>query len=334
MTSSSHRLLIVAPDAKVTPSNDELRNILYSLLGLQDPKSLSLSENVTTGFQEWLKNQSPSKSREFILNREPSLESVKFFLRSFRHAENAFLYILKQLYQTDLPRVLPGALIVSPNDQCLQKYRCSDVHFIPSVVYARHPVDSTYYLPLANFHSTLEKEKSSELFALFNALGAKNYMMTSSDEQNQKNNLGFGAEYSPDLNINADIKISSDSNREFNLELISSAPGGPPTLPENLKWFYKEPYWQRFAEARLNNLNNQTYKVSFTYEEDFDITVNLATKVEGLGLNAGGKFCQMEKTRLTYNVEFFTMEDYEKSKIGKDDIEKSLTVAKKKIFSP
>jgi hypothetical protein len=334
---TNHRLLIVASDAKVNPSDAELKKLLYSLLDIKDPKNFfdKAMRNAKYNLTSLASSLDlATQMRTMFHESKPSLDAVKSIFGSSVHAESAFLYLLKQLYHTDLPRILPGSIIVDPGDIRLKTFRCSDGYFIANVVYTKHPADNNYYLPIANFHSRLEREKLSEMFALFDALGAKDYRVFSSDERDQQSKASGKVEDPTNIsNVNASIESKSLSNQSYAFKSTSTAPGGPPTLPAYLKWFYQEEEWKRLAEARLNNLNKQIYSVQFTYEEDFGINAELNITVSGLGLSAGGSFSKIKKTRLTYVVEFFTSQDYEKEGFNSNDIQKSLASAKQKIFT-
>ena len=78
---------------------------------------------------------------------------------------------MRRLYQLDLPKMMPEALVVSPDDKRLRDFQCSDDYFLTNIVYARHPASPNYFLRFAEFHEKLLDEKRNEFLQLLVDVG-------------------------------------------------------------------------------------------------------------------------------------------------------------------
>ena len=171
--------------------------------------------------------------------------------------------------------------------------------------YACHPLKSTYYIPVANFHHELFKEKVLELWDLFAGLGAKNFIIRCIN--GYKTTLK--SELSCNIDVPAEIPIGASSSRERNSlsisvsEAILSAtftPKGDPHLPV---WYNHDETWQRLADDRLNS---GLKEIDFTlrYDDDFGVTNRIADELVGIGFNLGGDFQKFERTEWSFHCSF------------------------------
>ncbi|MBW4670124.1 MAG: hypothetical protein KME60_22615 [Cyanomargarita calcarea GSE-NOS-MK-12-04C] len=304
---SDHSLLIVAPDSNVTPTDKILESLLEELLVPQD-------------FQGWggklkargismLNAYNPLHMIDKIQGKELKPSERAIYLDTMKPL---LLYLMRRLYQVDLPRMMPEALVVSPDDKRLRDFQCSDDHFLSNVVYVRHPAASTYFLRVAEFHEKLLDEKRSEFLQLLTSLGAKRINLI---DKNQQGKSGSTSAKIDDPTSIADVKAEAKMEHIFSSELKVDGefdlPTIPPRVPDGLKWLKKESSWQTIVHGRQNGNWMKKYNVSFTYTQNFGITSNVVAKLEGFGVSIGGNFSNMKTIEQEYFVEFYSPEDYE-----------------------
>lgn len=309
---SKRQLLIVAPDSNIAPTDEALESLIEELMVPEDYRGWGgkLKARGRIIFDVYYSLKCNSFKKYF--GRE--LKPYERALSDSDYIKALLAYLIRQLYQLDLPKMMPEAWVVSPSSEELKKMQCSDGYFQPNVVYARHPVVSNYFIKFADFHKILSEEKKKEFIQLLISLGAKRIHLTNKNKQNKSieatakiddptNIANVGIETTMGQSSFSDLKI----NGEFGL------PTTLPKVPQNLKWLKREGLWQAIVHGRQEGQWMKTYKVSFKYVENFGITSNLAAKLEGFGLSIGGNFSSMQVLEEEYFVEFFSREEYEAS---------------------
>lgn len=309
---SERQLLIVAPDSNIAPTDEALESLITELLVPKDFKGLggmlkavsidALNSYNPVAIVERLSGKEPKASRRAtLLSRNPDVKAL-------------LIYLMRQLYQLDLPKMMPEAWVVSPGSEELKKLQCSDGYFQPNVVYARHPIASDYFIKFADFHKKLLEEKKKEFIQLLTSLGAKRIYLTNKNQQGKSS--GATAKIDDPTNI-ANVGIETAMGQSFFSDLKIDGEFGLPTtlpkVPDNLKWLKREDLWQTIVHGRQDGQWMKKYQVSFKYVESFGITSNLSAKLESFGLSIGGNFSSMQILEEEYFVEFFSREEYETS---------------------
>lgn len=219
--------------------------------------------------------------------------------------------VVKKLYQTDLPQMIPEALIISPNDPQLNDYQCSEGNFLLNTLYARHPASPNYFLKLSGFHEKLLNEKRNEFVQLLISLGAKRISLIDGKQKNKDRKLS-GTLNTPvnELDIGGKAEINRSTSSQINIEGEFELPKNPPSVPKELKWFEQEDSWKTIAHGRLNGNGMKKYEVHFTYDKNSIIAPKLVTKLKGFGVDIEGKFASSGSVNKEYSIEFYSRDDY------------------------
>lgn len=309
---SERQLLIVAPDSNIVPTDEALESLLGELLVPEDFKGLG-GMLKAAGISA-LNSYNPAAILERLQGKAPKAAKRAMILSLDSEVKALLIYLMRQLYQLDLPKMMPEAWVVSPASEALKNFQCSDGYFQPNVVYARHPVASDYYIKFAYFHKKLLEEKKKEFIQLLTSLGAKRIYLTSKNQQSKSS--GATAKIDDPTNI-ANVGIGTTMGQSSLSDLKFDGEFGLPTtlpkVPDNLKWLKREDLWQTIVHGRQDGQWMKKYQVSFKYVESFGITSDLAAKLEGFGLSIGGNFSSMQILEEEYFVEFFSREEYEAS---------------------
>jgi len=157
------------------------------------------------------------------------------------------------------------------------------------VTYVGHPSVPKVYYPMAEFHKTIFEHKLCEAVRLLMHLGAAKIRV--------EHESGWSADFCAKLSVPlsaGDEKLAgraSTRSKAQALILYEAHLSGAiaPSCPDDLIWYSHEPTWQAVADGRLNcGLRNFSIKLSYT--DDFGVNAGLAAKIQGTGLEVGGKF--------------------------------------------
>lgn len=308
---SDHSLLIVTPNSNLAPTEETLKS-LFKELRVPDDSGWIGQVKTIAGHAVAIYNPI------FLMNVMrgkmpiPTATEINNFLKDI-HKNPYIVYVIQRLYQLDLPRMMPEALFVSPDDERLRNFRCSDDCFLTNVVYARHPAASNYFLRFAEFHEKLLDEKRSEFLRLLISLGAKKISLIDKNQQGKSGSTSARIDDPTSIaDVNTEVKMEHAVFSDLKIDGEFDLPKNPPIVPDDLKWLKKESSWQTIVHGRLNGNRMKTYKVRFTYTQNFGITSDVAAKLEGFGVSIGGNFSNVKITEQEYCVEFYSSDDYEK----------------------
>ena len=291
---TSHQLLVVAPNYGFNNPTDEfLESLAYKLMDAKRPAGWEIPASFTEPMYWLFVEKSKKEGIRIDLNKPLVID------------------LLRRIYTRDFTAFLPEASIVKENDPILKKLSCADGEFKVNVVYVAHPADSKYFIRLANFHSYLLQDKLAEFINLAGSLGAKEITLVDSKKQNLagKGSISWNDSQSILNNIGLDIEANKDSQNTINVFTKSSIATALPIIPNKLKWYFQEPLWQAMALARTRYWVDE-FRIRFTYLQDFSINSNLNSKIQFLGLNAGGKFNDIHQFEQELIVKFFTKQEY------------------------
>lgn len=299
------QLLIVKPEG-IVPTDDAIETLLEELFKVQDFQSSI--ERIKAYGTNLLSAYNPLFYLEKIQGKElQPFEKVVFLQES----KPFLIHLIRRLYQLDLPRMMPEALVVSPDDVRLKNYQCSDSHFKTNIVYAEHPAAPNYFLRFAEFHEKLLEEKRHEFLQLLISLGAKKISWVDKNQQDKSGEASAGLDDPTTItDVGVQISTKQASSSALKIEGEFDLPTYFPKAPEDLKWLNRESSWKTVEHGRTQGNWMKTYKVSFTYAQDFGITSELDAKLKGFGLNIGGNFSSMRTIEQEYEVEFYSREDY------------------------
>lgn len=310
---SERQLLIVAPDSNIAPTDEALESLLEELLVPQDFKGLGgkLKAVGITALNAYFDLSIVRAA--FKPSQEKELKAAaRDLLSSYPEVKALLLYLIRQLYQMDLPKMMPEAWVVSPGSEQLKKLQCSDGYFQPNVVYARHPVASDYFIKFAEFHKKLLEEKKREFIQLLTSLGAKRIYLTNKNQHNKSSGATAKLDDPTNIsNVGIETTMGQSSFSDLKIDGEFGLPTTLPKVPKNLKWLKREDLWQTIVHGRQDGQWMKKYQVSFKYLESFGITSDLAAKLQGFGLSIGGNFSSMQILEEEYLVEFFSREEYE-----------------------
>jgi hypothetical protein len=178
--------------------------------------------------------------------------------------------------------------------------------FMYETVYTGHPHRPPVYALMADFHRFLFEDKATELFRLLECLGATRVSVSHvshvSGTRSAKGSLGVDA-----FGLKGELEKQRTEKSEIVYE-ASYQPTHAPYVPDDLVWYPGERTWQRIVHSRLNT-GLLTINVDLHYQQDYQITGDLAAGLEELGFSLGGKFVDYEEVVWKVQGEFAPKEE-------------------------
>lgn len=305
----AHKLIAVMPDSLGPIPDNEIDALVQGALGIPSTSpGRSIFESVVRGAFRVM----PMSGLDDLLQMDKiqrdgfaTLDdaSKRAIYSSTRPVLRALARALLRLHP--LSEDALGVRMVRADDPRLAEWRCIDGTFMARQVYAMHPYDRLTYLSLARFHQYLFDEKRAEMVRLMTSLGARSLTLMHTEDDGRAGGVEAGVTGVNGVDVGLKGNAKNSSGSRFALSLtVDERPTRPPSLPTNLVWFHHEPLWQAMANARLEH-GVSSFKVTFTYENDFDVDVSLCAKVQGVGLKLGGTFEKNQSVRQEYEVAFW-----------------------------
>jgi hypothetical protein len=296
------KLLTIVPPGGFQPSDERLSRLASTALGISEAVP-SFADNlydfatqqggVGVAMRAWRDHRfssmgfdalSDREKRELFLSTEPMLLEL---LRRLLHSRKFNAHAL-------------GLLALPEGDPQVARYRCAGGAFMVGHVYAAHPYDADFYLPVATYHDYLLEEKRAEFVDLAASLGAKTLRLVESDRAETGGHIGADVAGVGGAKVGA----AHDVSRGFSLTSAFDDTRLPPNLPSRLVWYPHHPLWQAMARARLDRAIRE-HTVEFTYNNNFGVDASLSATLDGVGLKLGGNFRDRAAIAQTYVVTFW-----------------------------
>jgi hypothetical protein len=200
--------------------------------------------------------------------------------------------------------------VFRPDARALDYLECLGGRFEPEVVYRAHPARDDYFVPIADFHPNMLRDKKAEFTDIATALGAKEIRIAASESQERR---GAAEAQVDDPTNQADggveVEGGASESQSFGLTARFEAPNQPPQEPRHTHWLQREPMWRSMVQARLTQWVTE-YRVNFSYTSDFGVNAEVAASVQQFGLGIGGEYQSKEELDEEYIVEFWPKSAY------------------------
>lgn len=174
-----------------------------------------------------------------------------------------------------------------PNDGVL--YACCD----------RVPAE---YVPFAQYHRYMYELKMSAFQEMCSNLGAKKCSVIREEMVSSKGSAGVGG---AKAGVSGKMSGSYERSSSQDARILFTMP--KPTAPlceTKTSWKVGEPTWVRMEKTRLER-GLDTAEVEFSYTDEMGVTAEVAAKIQGIGLNLGGKFEKAKRLHWLCQVEFW-----------------------------
>ncbi|RYJ50997.1 hypothetical protein DR871_013810 [Flavobacterium petrolei] len=196
-------------------------------------------------------------------------------------------------------------------DDAVNEFTFPPYHPVSNTIYSCSDSDPNLYIPLAEFHEYVFQSKLSSFKELCSTLGAKNCIITYAEEDGIDITAKVKAENIPteagviDGDINGSSSTKKDAILKFN---CSFAKPKAPIKEYKSNWMKSESSWITLQKIRLEG-GCKKDKAEVSYTDDMNINVDLALKLEKMGVGIGGTFKKIKTRKLTYEIEFWPIED-------------------------
>ncbi len=251
----------------------------------------NIRKNIMKNILDILKNRKIITNKTPIYNRRiikiVDLEKPVEFKMGFNFEKN-----LKEIIE------IPVATI----NYSYENFNFPPQHPQEDIIYSSTDFEPNYYIPLSTFHQYSFNLKQSSFVEMCAHLGAKEIILVDETIDNKKTKLKI------DLEINSSNTFENEfKTGEFNSEKIRflfPKPSEKKTTHYKSKWIESEPTWKTLQKLRLEN-NVSEYTAELNYTDEMGINLELATKFLNKGLNIGGSFEKIKKTKRIYKVIFW-----------------------------
>lgn len=193
-------------------------------------------------------------------------------------------------------------------EYCNNNFKFPPQHPQKGIVYSCPDFESDFYIPISTFHQHSLKLKESAFIEMCAHLGAKEILLIEETEDDIKVKTDTKADNIPSQNgnISASMKTEYKSNQTNSEKIRFSFPKPPKhnSTPYKSRWIESEPTWRTLQKVRLEN-KVQEYSAELNYTDEMGITIDLAAKINKMGLNIGGSFNKIKRIERTYKVHFW-----------------------------
>jgi hypothetical protein len=155
-------------------------------------------------------------------------------------------------------------------------------------VYVGHPASPPVYFPYADFHRRTFEHKFAEAMRLLTSLGASTLQVSALQGWDRSFGSKIGMPI-PGLEPVGGQAESESSVVQGLLYRATLSGDKRPIMPEELVWAGHEPSWLELARQRLHH-GLRSFELQVSYQDHFEITAELAAKLNGAGLQIGGDF--------------------------------------------
>lgn len=292
-------LLIIEPPLPVL-SDESLLQMAYEIM---DAKRPSLTRKIVRFtpyvnlIERGVRSYASMRKKESPEDRGVTLDEYKEFIIKF----------MRSLFCKRPSNVIPDTLVLYADDNEISnlKFLDSSGDYRVNTFYAAHPVKPNSYISVANYHEYLMQDKSAEFIRLVAALGVKDLRLSKNLTANKAvNTVVQGDDKILAAQATVNIDVASSYYSGFDLSMTGSTPKRDPYIPESCNWLCREPLWDVMAKSRID-YGIKSFKVKFSYSQDYDVHANLAAKIAEIGFALGGSFKEMQNIEQVYEVEFF-----------------------------
>jgi hypothetical protein len=197
----------------------------------------------------------------------------------------------------------PGVLFV-PMEAIDRRLYFPVGHPVPHGVYAANPARPWLYFTMAEFHAHTLRDKVAELFCLLSALRAEKVEISVVRAESTSFGLHLDATMVGDVPVKVERRLGTSALTATEVAYRARFAGaGPPSLPDNLRWFLHEPEWQAIANGRLQH-GLTDFNIMLRYSDHFGVTAKLGAKLEDLGFSIGGTFGSLSTETWTLTGRF------------------------------
>jgi hypothetical protein len=173
-------------------------------------------------------------------------------------------------------------------------------------IYVRHPVFDDLYVAPEDFSRALSREKSAAFQQLASALGAKELRLTTATVHTKKGLFGVTVSV-PEAATEVGLKVTFDSKGEFIKQVYSrfGTPRARPTVPPDLsQWVEMDPDLRTMARDRTEG-HLLEHRITLEFKEGLGIGGEVAAKVAGRGLTAGGSYSAISHSVWNFEAEYW-----------------------------
>ena len=194
-------------------------------------------------------------------------------------------------------------------DLARKSFRFPPSHPRDGLSYATSEIESDLYIPISNFHKYMYESKMSAFAELCATLGAKTCKIVYAEENEQDVTVNFTGKNIPTTAGVLDSQLDSNINKRStqNADIFFSFPNRKNISKYETVWMNGEPTWNALQKMRLEN-GVEKYTADFNYTDDMGITAKIANKLNGVGIDIGGKFEDFKKIKYKFEVEFWAEE--------------------------
>lgn len=188
------------------------------------------------------------------------------------------------------------------------KYSFNNFDFPPQhpqkgIIYSSTDFEPNFYIPLSTFHQYSFDLKQSAFIEMCAHLGAKEIILLEEIIDDVKTNLKVKNELAT-----SNSKIENENTFKNSKSEKTSFRFPKPVQKQSSEyesnWIKSEPTWRTLQKIRIEN-NVSEYNAELNYTDEMGINFELATKLIKNGLNIGGSFQKIKKTKRVYKVVFW-----------------------------
>lgn len=177
-------------------------------------------------------------------------------------------------------------------------------------IWVQHPIFQDRYFAPEDFAVVVAREREAALRQLAAALGVKELWLTDAKVKTKKGTFSSTVAV-PEAATQVGIKASFDSEGKVSRAVYSryGRPTKPPTIPPDLQpWVDGDPELRTMARGRIESrLLEQMVTIEF--KQSTGVGGEVAAKVAGKGITAGGTYQEMLHSIWTFRAEYWPRRD-------------------------
>lgn len=289
-------LLALVPSYGLRLNDDQVKQLIYSLLGVDEPSAFQSAIFAASSFDSLLLGWIASRfAKNLDLTPARVQQAMPVLIQLFRRMVESTPNLMGA--------ALPNLRVLRVDDPALSNLRCMGGAFAVDHVYAAHPCDARLFLPVASYHEQLLQDKKGEFVHLLAALGARKIEFRSEKTRERSVEGHAGGKLGkvrlgPGGTGQQTVREHVFDQHEF------PEPSKPPTIPEGLRWLTREPLWAQTVRERLEH-GVLRRLIRFEHVEDHGVTAEVGAVLQGLKFSLGGSYNSLSTVDEEYEVEFY-----------------------------